>query len=301
MAEVASLPDLREIVGRLGGDLYNGGRAASVPGPGHSPKDRSLSLRLTDDGRLLWCSHADDPAEVVWAYLGLPRDAAPRMDRREAERARQERQRAAKAERARKLAFCEKAWSATQAADGSPVAAYLRGRGITGPIPNALRFHPAAPMDYDARTTQPAMVAIVTGPDGRQACGLHVTAILPDGSGKATLSNPRRMFGDIAGGVVQLTPLPADGELAISEGVETALSYRDLTGTPTWAGLSTSGLSRFNPPLGLRRLVIAADGDPAGLRAAQDLAERASRRCECVVMPAPAGADWNDVAMGAAQ
>lgn len=294
-------PDLREIVSRLGGDLYNGGRAASVPGPGHSPRDRSLSLKLSEDGRLLWCSHANDPAEAVWRYLGLPRDAGAHMDKREADRMRLERQRQAKAESARKLAFCEKVWKATQDAEGSPVQSYLRNRGITGPVPKALRYHPAAPMDYEARTTQPAMVAIVTGPDGKQACGLHVTAILPDGSGKAPLANARRMFGDVAGGVVQLAPLPNGGELAIAEGIETALSYRDLTGTPAWAGLSTSGLARFTPPLGLKRLVIAADGDQAGLKAANDLAERASRRCECVVMPAPDGTDWNDAMKGARQ
>ncbi|MBP9756546.1 MAG: toprim domain-containing protein, partial [Phenylobacterium sp.] len=113
--------------------------------------------------------------------------------------------------------------------------------------------------------------------------------------------NPRRMYGEMAGAVVQLAPLPDGGELAICEGIETALSYRDLTGTPTWAGLSTSGLRRFVPPPGLKRLVIAADGDDAGIEAARDLAERASRRCDVVVIPAPAGTDWNDALKGERQ
>ena len=59
-----SATDLKTIVRRIGaGDIYNGGRAATVPGPGHSSRDRSLSLRVSDDGaRVLWYSHANDDA-----------------------------------------------------------------------------------------------------------------------------------------------------------------------------------------------------------------------------------------------
>jgi len=38
---------LRAIVRALGGDLYDGGRRANVPAPGHSPRDRSVSLLWT--------------------------------------------------------------------------------------------------------------------------------------------------------------------------------------------------------------------------------------------------------------
>jgi putative DNA primase/helicase len=300
----APTPDLRDIVSRLGGDLYHGGRAAVIPGPGHSRQDRSLSLTLTDEGRVLWKSWANDPGEAVWPYLGLERNAARQMSPAEADRARRERERQRRAELAIKLEFCREVWSQTQDAAGSLVETYLRGRGIAGPIPPALRFHPAAPMGYKAGPQLPAMVAIVTGPDGRAAAGLHVTALLPDGSGKAALANPRRMFGDLVGAAVQLSPFPAGGDLAISEGIETALSYRDLHGTPTWAALSTAGLRRFTPPLGIKRLVVAADADDAkrdGLAAARELAERASRRCEAVVDPAPDGHDWNDVLQEARQ
>lgn len=299
--EASQGPDLREIVSRLGGDLLQGGNAAVIPGPGHSQNDRSLSLRRSGDGsRVLWFSHAGDDASTVWRYLGLPNSTQGReLSPRELERQRKARQDAQRADTARKLAFCRLVWEGTQPAAGTPVETYLRGRGIMGPIPPALRFHPAAPLAYPTKErpdppTRPGMVAIATAADGKSAAGLHVTALRADGSGKAPMSNARRMFGELAGAVVQLAPFPAGGELAIAEGIETALSYRDLTGSPTWAGLSTAGLSRFTPPAGLQRLVIAADGDDAGLKAARDLAERASRRCEAVVMPAPDGTDWND-------
>ena len=299
----ASTPDLRAIATRLGGDIYQGGRSAVVPGPPpHSRKDRSLSLTLSEDGcRVLWFSHSGDPGERVWPYLGLEPGRDRQLNPREAERLHRERAKADGVERARKMAFCRGVWAETADAIGSPVETYLRGRCITGQIPKVIRFHPAAPMDYEAKITRPAMVAIVTAADGKSAAGLHVTALLPDGSGKAALANPRRMYGEMAGAVVQLAPLPDGGELAICEGIETALSYRDLTGTPTWAGLSTSGLRRFMPPHGLKRLVIAADGDGAGIEAARDLAERASRRCDVVVVPAPEGTDWNDALKGERQ
>ena len=40
---------LRAIVEVLGGDLYDGGRRANIPAPGHSRADRSVSLLLKDD------------------------------------------------------------------------------------------------------------------------------------------------------------------------------------------------------------------------------------------------------------
>lgn len=302
----AQTPDLRAIVARVGGEIYNGGRAALVPGPGHSPKDRSLSLTLTADNppRLLWCSHAEDDARAVWQHLGLsPGQGAPV---REGDAQRRKRLQTEKAEADRKLAFCSTVWNATLDAKGSLVERYLKGRGIIGEIPPAIRFHPAAPMAYPTAerpnpATFPAMVAIATAANGRTAAGLHVTALLPDGSGKAALRQSRRMFGELAGAVVQLSPVPAGGELGVSEGLETALAYRQLTGTPTWAALSTAGLKRFQPPAGIARLVIAADGDKAGVEAARGLAERVAQRLPAVVMPAPEGTDWNDALKGGQQ
>lgn len=303
-------PDLRAIVARTGGDLYAGGNAATVPAPGHSRKDRGLSLRVIRDGRggervIYHAFNAPDlkPGEV-WAYLGLE----PGQVREESPAERRKRQEAERRERARKLAFCANVWRETVEAEASPVATYLRGRGITGPIPRALRFHPAAPMSYPWNAgegrellTLPAMVAVATAEDGKSAAGLHITALAPDGSGKAALRNPRRMFGELGGAVVQLAAFPGEGgTLAVAEGIETALSYRDLSGAPTWAALSTSGLRRFTPPRGLRLLIVAADRDDGGegMEAAKFCAERAARRCEAIIQAAPEGQDWNDALRG---
>lgn len=239
------------------------------------------------------------------AYLGLE----PGQVRQERPGERRKREEAERRALARKLAFCGALWRETQPAEGSPVGTYLRdARGIRGPIPAALRYHPAAPGSYPWTTFEgdkppppprPAMVAIVTAQDGKSAAGVHVTRLRPDGLGKTG----RAVYGSMTGAVVQLAPLPADGVLAIAEGIETALAFRDLTGTPCWAALSTSGLRSFTPPRDLARLIIAADSDDSGdgVKAARVCAERASRICDAVVTPAPEGQDWNDVLRGAVQ
>jgi hypothetical protein len=55
----------------------------------------------------------------------------------------------------------------------------------------------------------------------------------------------------------------------------------------------------FNPPPGLKRLIVAADADDKGMTAARALAERARSRTEVVILPAPAGTDWCDQVKGA--
>jgi putative DNA primase/helicase len=300
------MPDLKAIALKLGGDVYQGGRAAVVPGPGHSKRDRSLSLRVAEDGRrVLWHSFAGDPADQVRIHLGLEDGEL----RRETDAERRRREEADRRDRARRRAFCAALWRETAPAAGSLVQAYLESRGLRGPIPETVRFHPRAQLAYpwptfedgEAPRTWPAMVALVQHTNGTD-CGLHVTALKPDGSGKAALRAPRRMLGNVAGGSVHLTPVRWASELAVAEGIETALAFRQVTGTPTWAALSASGLRTFTPPPGLTRLIVAADSDDhgEGLAAARALAERARQRVEVVICPAPEGTDWNDQLQGVA-
>lgn len=296
-------PNLRDIVQRIGaGDLYAGGSRALVPGPNHTKADRSLSLAIKGDPpRIVWWSHADDNAADVWRHLGL--DGA--MIRQETDAEKRKRQAEERAEHQRKMAFCADLWRETVPAEGTLAETYLRARRIKGEIPRSVRFHPAAPLKYPDPTSPPArlypcMVAIATAADGKNAAGLHVTALKPDGSGKAAMGqgSARRMFGEFRGAAVQLGAFPADGRLAVAEGIETALAFRDLRGVTTWATLSTAGLKTFMPPAGISHLTIAADGDPAGIKAGRDLAERASRRCDVLLSPAPENQDWADALEG---
>jgi putative DNA primase/helicase len=80
--------DLRAIAHALGGEVV--GRQVSCPGPGHSPRDRSLSVRLSADAPMgfIAFSHCGDDwmlcRDDVAARLGLDRGAwkRDRLERR---------------------------------------------------------------------------------------------------------------------------------------------------------------------------------------------------------------------------
>jgi putative DNA primase/helicase len=142
-------------------------------------------------------------------------------------------------------------------------------------------------------------VAIVQDAKGT-ARGLHVTALKADGSGKALGSKSRRMFGEIRQNAVQLVPIGPDATLAIAEGIETALSYQAITGVPTWAALSADFVAAFEPPPGVKSLIIAADCDAngKGLRAARALGERFKDKMAVRIHGAGESLDWNDRLLG---
>jgi hypothetical protein len=298
--------DLHAIARQFGGEVYDGGRRWLGPGPGHNRKDRSLSVVLGHGGRAVVHSFS---SRTTWQegaqHLGISDASTERLSNREDERMRLERERAAAKRHAERMAFCASVWSGTQPAEGSPVADYLRSRSIFGQIPGVLRFHPAAPFGYPAAMSgkdhEPVptacMVALVQDAKGEPS-GLHLTA-LPS-NWKPGVTVRRIMLGAIAGASCRLFEIGDDAELAAGEGVESCLSFASLNGVPCWATLSTANLKTFSSPSGLRRLVIAADGDEAGLTAARELAERASGRCEVVIAAAADGLDWNDELQGVA-
>lgn len=296
-------PDLRDIVREIGGDIYAGGSRATVPGPNHSRNDRSLSLRIVEDQnghRVIWHSFANDSAREVMRHLGLsPSESreATKEERAAWRRARDEEKRRL---RAADQAFCQALWRDTVPIEGSLAESYLWSRGLILEDCPDIRFHPAAPRAKPRREDDPrplppphpAMVAVVRDADGA-SMSLHVTYVAPDGRGKAFGKKSRLMFGPMQGGAVHLTP-PGPA-LALGEGIETCLAYRARTGLPVWAALTTSQYASFRLPRGVRKLVIAADGDKGGMNAATMLAERLCRACDVEIDPAPEGQDWADV------
>jgi len=105
-------------------------------------------------------------------------------------------------------------------------------------------------------------------------------------------------LGSVSGGAVRLAQ--AGEHLAVAEGIETALSIMDATGILTWAGISAGGIKALIlPSLPMAsEVVIAADNDPPGIKAANEAAERwtAEGRRVRIAVP-PAGTDFNDLAL----
>lgn len=176
---------------------------------------------------------------------------------------------------------------------------YLAGRGLCGPYPASLRFHPSARVtDHPMKSTLPAMLALVSDPDGNPVT-VHRTFL--EGGRKACIPAPRKMM---AGSVPEGSAIRLgshSGTLGVAEGVETALAVRRRFGIPCWAAIDDGKLAKFAVPADVRELIIFGDNDlnHVGQAAAEALAKRvclSPERPEIVRVRIPLidGTDWAD-------
>ena len=193
------------------------------------------------------------------------------------------------------------------------VEAYLKSRGITLPPPASIRFLPRQ-RNWNDGKTYPAMISLVQRVPGAddyatlERCpslidaGAHFTFLqgsaLDGNVRKAATDAPKLALGQLRQGGVWLSSFQNIGEqLAVAEGIETALSVMQLTRLPTVAALSAAGMQSLRWPAQVRRLSIAADTDEAGLKAATRLLERALRAGlqAQLKIPAKGKNDFNDL------
>ena len=202
-----------------------------------------------------------------------------------------------KEERNRRIAW--RLWTAAHDPRGTLVERYLHIRGLELPPAPVLRF---ASRCWNRETGRelPAMLARVDDHDGKFVA-VHRTWLLPDGSGKADLLEPKWSLGPVGGGAVRLAS--AGPVLAVAEGIETALTAIVTTGLPAWSALSAGGIKRLILPAETIDVVIIADHDRSGVGESQarQAAEQwltGGRRVRIALPPEP-GADLNDVLLGA--
>ena len=142
------------------------------------------------------------------------------------------------------------AWNFT---DDSPFAKYI----------DDLFWHP-----YSER-----MIGVVRAKTG-EIRGLHTTVI------HNNIRGERKFHGVVKGHAVRLFEVKPD--LAVAEGIETALCYTLATNTHCWSVLSATGMGSFDIPRGIRKLTIVADFDGPGLNGAERLSVLARlRNVEC--------------------
>lgn len=194
------------------------------------------------------------------------------------------------------IALARKIWAASWPIIGTKAEAYLRARKITADLSDApLRYHPAL-IYRDSRNAPsralPALVAAVTDNNG-EIRGIHRTFLDPSRDAKANVASPRRALGILLGNGVRFGVI--DESAIVSEGIETVLSLKSVAPhLPMVAALSAAHLAAWKIPAVLRRLIIAADNDRAGINAARKLAERAEAAGVEVATIVPQGKDFNE-------
>ena len=295
--------DLRSIAQALGGEVASG--QVLAPAPGHSPKDRSLSVRVSStapSGIVVWLFSGGDvlaAKDYVLGRLRLPRRGS-RPPPRSAPR-----QPPPKPNLGKRTASALRFWEEARDPARSTVEAYLRRRGLAlpeGAAGTAIRYHPACPFSGNART--PAMIALVRDVLTDAPKAVHRTALDLLGRKVVVGGNDRLSLGPVGGGAIKLT---ADDEvtscLGVGEGIESALSLRllpEFGASPVWSLISASGIEQLPVLPGIEALWIAVDHDPTGLRAAKACGDRWSAAGVDVyhVTPRTPRTDLNDVFKG---
>ena len=185
-------------------------------------------------------------------------------------------------------------WRNAGSIAGTPAEAYLRNRGITIDLPPTLRF---ARLRFERRESVPAMVAMVIGSDDR-LCGIQRTFLTEDGRKAATREPKGKVklsLGRVKGGAIRLAPAVATG-LAVTEGIEDALSLLQLGAPSAWAAAGGGMLPSVKFPDTVRSLIIGGDADAAGRAAAFKAAAafRASGHLVRIIYPSAPAKDFNE-------
>ncbi len=258
--------------------------------PAHGSRGATLALRDGDRGLIAVCHAGCSRADILAALRqrGLllgdsdTHRAAPLPIRNDGA--------------AGRIEAATRILNAARVARGTPLIAYLAGRGITLPAPPALRWAPA--LRRPDGTCGPAMVAGIGNIDG-ELIGVSRTWLDRDAAGR-WYRRERAMLGRAAGGSVRLAP--ASETLLVGEGIETCLAAMQATAMPAWAALSTAGMVALRLPAMVRAIVILADHDISG---AGERAARAAAAAWCgegrrvrIALPPMAGTDFNDVLLG---
>jgi len=157
---------------------------------------------------------------------------------------------------------------------GDPVDNYLKNRGLNIVSPK-LRYHPKC-YEPETKTNMPAMLATFSLPDST-AITLHRTFLTNNGN-KANIENPKKVLPalqSMCGGAIRLFE-PKDGMIGVAEGIETALAVYQLTNIPCWSVVSSVLMQKFEPPAGIKYVMIFGDRDASftGQKSAYILANR---------------------------
>ena len=276
----------REIAAALGGQVA-GSNTVLCPGPGHSPRDRSLAVKLdprAPDGFLCF-SHAGDDwqdcRDYVRERLGLPawqpgdgrqrvipQQHVAKWDFAAVEAKANDIPRAFSEKELDRIGYAKLIWDECVDPRGTLAETYLREQRRLD-LPDdlagaALRYHAQCPWrNEDTGSTDyvPALIVPFRAIDTDDITAVHRIALNDDGSKRG-----RRMLGIVQRAAVKLDRISVN-VLVIGEGVETCMAARQLGIKPAWALGSVGAISFFPLIDSVKWLTILGEHDEANARA----------------------------------
>lgn len=258
---------LRSMALALGGDVA--GSSVICPGPGHSARDRSLSVTpapAAAEGFLVY-SHAGDDWRDCRDHV-LSRLGGSRVQERA------QRSRPVTPPTADRTAVAIALWKSASDPRGTRVERYLSTRGLDLPDDIAgrvARYHDACPWRAadGSIERQPAMLTAFRSIADDRLVAVHRTLLSEDGR-----KLDRRMLGPVGGAAIKIDgDQDVEQALTICEGFETGLAGRELGFRPVWALGSAGAIGALAVLSGIDALTILAETDDSGAN------ERAARAC----------------------
>jgi putative DNA primase/helicase len=296
--------DARHLAHVLGGKVV-GRNQVAAPGPNHSRKDRSLVIKIDNEapGGFLVTSFSGgdwrDAKDYVRERLGLPAwqpggngqdhhvPTPRRVDIDEGSRW--------TADEIKRINLARAIWRDGVNPAGTLAEVYLRRHrkidlddSVAGKV---LRFNPGIPWhdeDIGETITVPALIAPFRAIDNNQITGVQRVRLNADGC-----KHSRRMLGVVQNAVIKIG-MP-DGNLAVAEGVETAMAAMQLGFKPAWALGSCGSISRFPVIDGIKELTLLGENDTASADAIKTCSERWLRAGRAVRVALPDDG-YNDMA-----
>src|ERR1700732_1359020 len=282
----------------LGGDVS--GLGVICPGPGHSRRDRSLSVTpsVASPGFITHSFAGDDWRtchEYVGAKLGIepstPRRARTRLNAGALAEIKTPEPVAAPNHNMNRAGTI---WRESAEVKGTLAESYLASRGL--PLDDGedwhcvLRFHPACPFGAERAA---AMITLMRDILTDAPRCIQRTRLTPDGR-KAD----RQMLGPAKGAAIKVDPdADVTQGLCIGEGLETPVSGRLMGFRPAWALGSAGAIASFPVRPRIDGLHIFGERDATGAneRAVDDCGRRwiAAGRTVITLWP-EAGSDLND-------
>jgi putative DNA primase/helicase len=287
----------RQVAAALGGKVI-GRNSVACPGPGHSPRDRSLSVKLTSDGFIVH-SHAGDDwrecAEYVRSKLGLPpwqpgggaKARPPTIRPPVNDEGKHMHPRPRTEDNDARVRPAQDIWDKAGDPRGTLAERYLREHRFLK-LPDdlagrVLRFHPDTPWkdnDTGIVLRVPALIVAFRNIADDELTAVHRIRLDPDTADKIE----RRMLGIVKDAAVKLDPRTTD-RLVIGEGVETGMAAREYDLHPVWALGSVAAITWFPVLDGVRKLSILGEtGRPSedAIRICNRRWRRAGRRTEAI-------------------